>query len=375
MSPSPIPDPTQGAPEWGALFQKLTAAVDKLAIAGDTLARAIPAALGGATSPLGRTTKTKAPTVPPGLTPPGGWPSMVGAKAAKGAKGANAPAGIGSMMGKLGAFVKGGSPLGSGALARLATFSFTPAASSAPRTTGALRFGKLRGFLGLRNSLASTFPSSAFGRMGRRAARLKGMSAGLGKAAAGAKAAGLGGVGSALGGASALAGRGAALAGGPAGLAVAAVKVGVDFVRSVQGMTDEMLRAQERLARASGAMASVFAEREVLEILRDQRQGAKLAGTARDLSRGEQSLKDQIEPIETLMTNVKNTFMAPALRILADILSPVAYLAEAANRAGFGEPKEEPLAEALRRIADETERRRAAGDAAFARPDAAVHRP
>jgi hypothetical protein len=276
------------------------------------------------------------------------------------------------MMGKLGAFAKAAGPLGSGAMAKLA-------GASAPPTPAQQAKQRAAGFSQAASSLADALPGTAFGRMGRRASRLGFMSKALGKAAAGAKAAGAGRLAAGLGGASALAGRGAALAGGPVGIAVAAVitagEAAIGFGKAIHGAAEETLRAQERLARASGAMASVFAEREVIEILRDQRQGGKLAGTARDLSRGEQSLKDTVEPIETLITNIKNTVLASMERILSDILTPVSFIAEIAGKQLFGDPKEDPLTEALKRIADETERRRAAGDAAFARPEVARHRP
>jgi hypothetical protein len=168
-------------------------------------------------------------------------------------------------------------------------------------------------------------------------------------------------------------------AAGPAGLAVAAVAAvtvaAVAFGKAIHGMTQEALRAQMRLAEVSGAMASVMAERQIREVLRDQRQGAKLASTARDLARAEQDMKDSLEPMETLITNIKNTVLANIERTLGDILAPVALIAEYVNAKVFGAPSADPISESLKAIADEAEKARARGDATFSRPSTARHRP
>jgi hypothetical protein len=165
-------------------------------------------------------------------------------------------------------------------------------------------------------------------------------------------------------------GSAAGLAGAVAALPGAAVMFG----KAVHGMTEEAVRAQARLAEVSGSMAAVMAERHAREVFRDIRQGEKVAGTARQLVNAEQNLKDSTEPIESLITNIKNTVLSSIEQTLADLLTPVAYIADA-----IGLWREETpaaaMSTALRELADRTEAARRERDTSFVRPTVTRHRP
>jgi hypothetical protein len=163
----------------------------------------------------------------------------------------------------------------------------------------------------------------------------------------------------------------AGLAGTVAGVAAA----GLLFGKAVHGMTEEAVRAQARLAEVSGAMAAVMAERHAREVFRDVRQGERIAGTARGLVSAEQNLKDATEPIESLITNIKNTVLAGIEQTLADILTPVAHIAELIGRYFSGDPTDATMVTALRELADRTEAARRERDTSFVRPTVTRHRP
>jgi hypothetical protein len=149
-------------------------------------------------------------------------------------------------------------------------------------------------------------------------------------------------VGSLLGGtgASGIAGLGGnaamlARAAGPIGIAIAAVvevgKAMNELRKAVLKLTDEQIQAARKLADAgSGAMAAVLNERDVKEMLRDQRKGNVQASSMRQLTEAEQRRKDATAPLENLLEIVTNKVLAA---INNAVVPPLEILSEFAKKA------------------------------------------
>ncbi len=304
----------------------------------------------------------------------GGWPSM---KSGSGRKrgGALGMAALGKLASSAGA-------LGHGAMSKLAQAS-APVPQQPPAPVqmpypNAGWFGRRRGIAQLTGSLGKVFPRT-FGRSVARGRQLRGMGMGLRLAAGGARAAGMGGLASGLGSAGMVAGRLGAVAGGPVGIAVAALVTAGEaagkFAGAVHTAAEKTVESYERLAQHSGHMAAIFGERAFREVQRDQRQGERIANTARDLMRSEQDLKDNLEPIESLLANMKNTILSHIEQMMADMLRPVTNIAEVLNRAFGGDASKGTMQEALEEVARTVEKQRAAGAPEFTRPTVNRHRP
>jgi hypothetical protein len=111
------------------------------------------------------------------------------------------------------------------------------------------------------------------------------------------------------------AGEAAGAAGGAAGGVGAAVAIVVEYVKAlwkfktaVERTTDSLIETQRKLADASPAMAAIFAQRDVQELLRERKRGDALADSAGYLVGAEQRRKDATLPIETEWQGVKNRF-------------------------------------------------------------------
>jgi hypothetical protein len=251
-------------------------------------------------------------------------------------------------------------------------------ASGSGGSGGAGWFRRAKGFKRLFGAIGKTFPGSAPARMGARAARFKAIGRGLKAAGSGARMAGLGRLAGGLEAGGALAGRaGAALgASNPIGWIVMAGQATVEFGKAVHKASEETLRYQARLAYASGSMASVFAERQVRDILRDQRQGQLLAPSARDLSNANANMRDEIARFETFITLLKNKALAPLEDFFAGAINGLsADVLDALNKLLGGAPGADTTENIFRKIADDAEARRAAGDRRFAPADLRRHRP
>jgi hypothetical protein len=163
---------------------------------------------------------------------------------------------------------------------------------------------------------------------------------GSGTAAEGEAAAGAGAEGAvAEGGAAAAGGEGAAAAGaggaaaaaGPIGLAVLAVVAVLaglvlafrKFKSHVEETTEELVHFQARFAEVSGAMASVYASREMRELQRDRQMGDRLATSARYLTEGEQLRKDKEANFTVLGTKIQNYVEGFGNRFLAGLYDPI----------------------------------------------------
>lgn len=160
---------------------------------------------------------------------------------------------------------------------------------------------------------------SRFGRMagavlGRATRRgVGGLAArGVGMAARGAVAAG------AAGGAA-----GGVVGGVVGGLTLAAVALKA-FHMAVDRATEGALAAARQYAEVSGSMAAVLAERDLKELLRDQRMGEAQAGSTRALAEAEQRRKDATEPLSNAFADLKNNVLAFGNDVLADVLTPIA---------------------------------------------------
>src|SRR5262249_19166642 len=146
------------------------------------------------------------------------------------------------------------------------------------------------------------------------ASKMGNIGKGLRMAGMASRAAGLPGLGASLSGAGMAAGRVAALAGGPVGMAIAGVvtlgMVGFEAAQSIRKMSAEALEAQKRFASASGAMAAVFAEKEVQDMIREMKRGNEQAESARILSRSSSGLEDRVSPWERRYDEAMNLTLA-----------------------------------------------------------------
>jgi hypothetical protein len=120
--------------------------------------------------------------------------------------------------------------------------------------------------------------------------------------------------------------------------------------------TDQLVQSQQRLADVSGSMAAVYAQREIQELLRDQRRGEALAESASYMTGAEQRRKDATMPIETAITSLENRmagFLNDIVAGMAKVVNGVLGLTDesekdkAANR----------LTDAVQHIRDDNQKR------------------
>lgn len=228
-------------------------------------------------------------------------------------------------------------------------------------------------------ALGKVAPRSPFGTLARRAASMKRTARGLKSASGAAKAAGLGRLSSAMGKMSAAAGTGAGVAGGAAGAASGLAAVGAAafaFTKALGGASDRLVEAHEKLAHASGSMAAVFGEKKVRDVMRDQREGERTAGSARGMVQADADLKDQFARLESSGKIILDTALAPLVKGLAKVVGLLADIAELLT-SPFADKEEDTvgITDALKKIADEAEKAKREADARFSRPDVRDFRP
>lgn len=163
---------------------------------------------------------------------------------------------------------------------------------------------------------------------------VRAVGSGAGEAAGAAGAAGggaaAGGAGAAAGAGEAAAAAAPALASNPVGWVIAAVLaiaavvvalVALPFV--IRSFANSMLEGQRKFAESSGAMAQVFAKKDVADTMRDMRVGDKTAGSAGGLSESLTELEDRIEPFTTMVTNFLNNVMTGFVMFATFIMDAV----------------------------------------------------
>lgn len=104
------------------------------------------------------------------------------------------------------------------------------------------------------------------------------------------------------GGIAARAGSAVAAAGAMASVAAA----GIAAVAALKKFADGAIQANREFAQFSGAMANVFAMRDLQEAFRQQRMGSALAPSAREATQSEQRLKNALEPWQVALDKLKN---------------------------------------------------------------------
>jgi hypothetical protein len=195
-----------------------------------------------------------------------------------------------------------------------------------------------------------------------------GEAGGAAEGAAGAGAEGMvaegGGAAAGGGEAAAAAGAGgAAAAAGPIGLAVLAVVAVLaglvlafkKFKNHVEETTEELVQFQSKFAEVSGAMANVYAQREMRELQRDRQMGDRLANSARYLTEGEQARKDKEASFTVLGTKIQNYLEGFGNRFLAGLYDPFSKLADRLDKLIdqlTGEKTPEQLGDWIQRIED-----------------------
>ncbi len=128
----------------------------------------------------------------------------------------------------------------------------------------------------------------------------------------------------------ALAGAGAA-AGAAAAVVVAFVavaKVAWEAYKALNHYTEAAMREAQRLSEVSGSMAAIIGERDMMQMMRDVKKGEGTAGSARALMESEAKRKDQETRLEIVFDNAKNSILAVLNDILANVLQPIADVAE-----------------------------------------------
>jgi len=126
----------------------------------------------------------------------------------------------------------------------------------------------------------------------------------------------LGGGFSAEGGALAAANPYAAAAAG----AVALGKELVELPFKLEEWGRTLLDSQRYLAEFSGSMASVFANADMRAYARNAKLGEETAGSASHLQESTDDLADALEPVQALLTDIKNEALADVI----DLIKPLA---------------------------------------------------
>lgn len=162
--------------------------------------------------------------------------------------------------------------------------------------------------------------SALFG--GARAA--KGMEAYVGSGAGAGGAAG-GGAGASAGGAmGALRGLGAA---GPIGIAVAAIAAtGVaafEFGKELKKATEAMIDHNRKYGEVHAGMATLYALRDLREMLRDRDKAGYLLGPTSRAIATEQQFKDQIFPWQVVWEELKSGFLIEFYQTMTGVLTTV----------------------------------------------------
>lgn len=174
-------------------------------------------------------------------------------------------------------------------------------------------------------------------------------------------------------GSGAAAGGGAAAAGAAAvpviGWVVAAlVLVGTAlyaFGKVVTNAADEQLEAMRQYEKVSAGMATVFAQADARDILRNMERGDRLAPSAQSLSNADQKLKDNSSEIVVLVERIKNDVIGFLEDKVGAVLKPVNDAAKTINKWFGGENEElkiEPFGDFLDRVYQDSQRAVQAGD-------------
>jgi hypothetical protein len=106
----------------------------------------------------------------------------------------------------------------------------------------------------------------------------------------------------------------------------AIVAVGVALVALpflIKNFGESLLESQRKLAESSGAMAQVFAKKDVADIQRDTRVGDATAGSAGGLSEALIRLEDRIEPFTILVSNFLNDVMTGFVNFATGMLDAI----------------------------------------------------
>lgn len=151
------------------------------------------------------------------------------------------------------------------------------------------------------------------------------------------------------------------MVGGTAGAALGAAgaiagpvaAVGAAFFQAVDAVdkwTKSALASQEHLSKVSGSMAAVFAEREMLKMVRDQELGEATAGSAKELVEAEDRREKAGLGITKAVTNVGNRLLAFGNDALATVMGPLSDLAEASGLTESGPVGPMGLAREMREL-------------------------
>jgi hypothetical protein len=180
----------------------------------------------------------------------------------------------------------------------------------------------------------------------------------------------LGGVGRLAGGAggaeagAAGAARGAAAVPVVGWVVAALVLVGTAlyaFGKRVTDAADKQLEALRKYEKVSPSVASVFAQADQRDTIRNMERGERLAPSAQSLSNADQKLKDNSTEIVVLVEGMKNGLLTFLENNVADVLSVVNKAAKAINL-WFGNKDDEAKLDTLDQFLD-----RAYADAVKAR--------
>lgn len=114
-----------------------------------------------------------------------------------------------------------------------------------------------------------------------------------------------------------------AVAGGAVGAASAITGVAsaaIEFKRAMDESTRATIANYRELGKFSGAMASVLAQRDVREMVRDVEKGNRLADVAGALTQAEQDRQDQGKELEIAWEELKGGFLYEYQRLLGGLL-------------------------------------------------------
>lgn len=141
---------------------------------------------------------------------------------------------------------------------------------------------------------------------------------------------------------------GVAMAGGALGAiaGIGAVAIGAAvalkaFHDAVDQATTGAIEAARKYADVSGPMAAVMAERDLKEMLRNQRMGNAQAAGVKGLADAEQRRKDASEELINASTDLKNALLSVLNDMLADVLKPLGKFVKEIRDLLLGEQKDD----------------------------------
>lgn len=103
------------------------------------------------------------------------------------------------------------------------------------------------------------------------------------------------------------------------------------FKKAVESATDGAIAAARKYAEVSASMASVMAQRDVRELMRDREKGDRISSSARTLTNAEQDRKDNTKEIGILGERMWNYALAGGNKLVDALMTPLNEISKQIN--------------------------------------------